>query len=101
MRAPATSGSLLPNVKVEPETGNNFDAGVKFRAGSFSGGAYYFLNQYQNFIAQDLVVASNAVGSARAGAKLRQRARHRRRAVGRDAGRRSSGRADADRVGGA
>ena len=58
----ATSGSLLPNVKVEPETGNNFDAGVKFRAGSFSGGAYYFLNQYQNFIAQDLVVARNASG---------------------------------------
>ncbi|MBY0495865.1 MAG: TonB-dependent receptor [Cyanobacteria bacterium] len=58
----ATSGSLLPNVKVEPETGNNFDAGVKFRAGSFSGGAYYFFNQYQNFIAQDLVVASNASG---------------------------------------
>ena len=58
----ATSGSLLPNVAVEPETGNNFDAGVKFRAGSFSGGAYYFLNQYQNFIAQDLVVAGNASG---------------------------------------
>ncbi len=58
----ATSGSLLPNVQVEPETGNNFDAGVKFRAGSFSGGAYYFFNQYQNFIAQDLVVASNASG---------------------------------------
>ena len=58
----ATSGSLLPNVTVEPETGNNFDAGVKFRAGSFSGGAYYFLNQYQNFIAQDLVVASNNAG---------------------------------------
>jgi hemoglobin/transferrin/lactoferrin receptor protein len=58
----ATSGSLLPNVKVEPETGNNFDAGVKVRAGSFSGGAFAFYNQYQNFIAQDLVVASNASG---------------------------------------
>jgi hemoglobin/transferrin/lactoferrin receptor protein len=58
----ATSGSLLPNVTVEPETGNNFDAGVKFRSGSFSGGAYYFFNQYQNFIAQDLVVASNSSG---------------------------------------
>jgi len=58
----ATSGSLLPNVKVEPETGNNFDAGVKFRARSFSGGAFFFFNQYQNFIAQDLVVASNASG---------------------------------------
>ena len=58
----ATSGSLLPNVKVEPETGNNFDTGVKVRAGSFSGGAFFFYNQYQNFIAQDLVVASNASG---------------------------------------
>ena len=58
----ATSGSLLPNVTVEPETGNNFDAGVKVRAGSFSGGAFFFYNQYQNFIAQDLVIASNASG---------------------------------------
>lgn len=58
----ATSGSLLPNVTVEPETGNNFDAGVKFSARSFSGGAFFFFNQYQNFIAQDLVVASNASG---------------------------------------
>jgi hemoglobin/transferrin/lactoferrin receptor protein len=59
----ATAGSLLPNVAVEPETGNNLDAGVKFRAGALSGGAYYFLNQYQNFIAQDLVVATNAAGA--------------------------------------
>ena len=60
---PATTGSIVPNVKVLPETGNNFDAGVKFRAGRVSGGAYYFLNQYQNFIAQDLVVATNASGA--------------------------------------
>ena len=98
---PATSGSLLPNVTVEPETGNNFDAGVKFRAGSFSGGAYYFFNQYQNFIAQDLVVASNAVRPAGAGAQLRQRSHHRRRAVGRDADHDASRRADAHRLGGA
>ena len=60
---PATTGSLVPNVTVEPETGNNLDAGVKFRAGNLSGGAYYFLNQYQNFIAQDLVVATNSSGA--------------------------------------
>ena len=60
---PATTGSLVPNVAVEPETGNNLDAGIKFRAGRLSGGAYYFLNQYQNFIAQDLVVATNASGA--------------------------------------
>ena len=60
---PATTGSIVPNVEVQPETGNNFDAGMKFRAGRVSGGAYYFLNQYQNFIAQDLVVATNASGA--------------------------------------
>lgn len=60
---PATTGSLVPNVQVEPETGNNFDAGIKFRAGRVAGGAYYFLNQYQNFIAQDLVVATNQAGA--------------------------------------
>ena len=60
---PATTGSIVPNVTVEPETGNNFDAGVNFRTGRVTGGAYYFLNQYQNFIAQDLVVATNAAGA--------------------------------------
>ncbi|HET9705373.1 MAG TPA: TonB-dependent receptor [Vicinamibacterales bacterium] len=59
---PATIGSLVPNVTVEPETGNNFDAGVKLNTGRFSGGAFYFLNHYQNFIAQDLVVAVNSSG---------------------------------------
>ena len=60
---PATAGSLVPNVTVEPETGNNLDAGVKFRAGRLSGGAYYFLNHYENFIAQDLVVATTPSGA--------------------------------------
>ena len=60
---PVTTGSLLPNVAVEPETGNNFDAGLKFRVGSLSGGAYYFYNRYHNFIAQDLVVATNSSGA--------------------------------------
>jgi hemoglobin/transferrin/lactoferrin receptor protein len=60
---PATTGSLVPNVTLEPETGNNLDLGVKFRAGRLSGGAYYFLNHYQNFIAQDLVVATNSSGA--------------------------------------
>ena len=60
---PATAGNILPNVTVEPETGNNFDAGLKFRTGKLSGGAYYFLNHYENFIAQDLVVAANASGA--------------------------------------
>ena len=59
---PATVGSIVPNVTVKPETGNNFDVGTKFRAGRVFGGVYYFLNQYQNFIAQDQVVAVTASG---------------------------------------
>ena len=59
---PATTGSIVPNVNVKPETGNNFDVGVKFLAGRVSGGVYGFVNQYQNFIVQDQVIATNASG---------------------------------------
>ncbi|MBK5296105.1 MAG: TonB-dependent receptor [Vicinamibacteria bacterium] len=59
---PATVGNLVPNVTVRPETGNNFDTGAKFAIGRVSGGAYFFLNQYQDFIAQDLVVAVGPSG---------------------------------------
>jgi len=59
---PATVGNLAPNVLVKPEIGNNFDLGAKFRFGRLSGGAYAFLNQYQDFIAQDLVVATTPAG---------------------------------------
>ena len=59
---PATAGSIVPNINVKPETGNNFDAGVKFLAGRVSGGVYAFVNQYQNFIAQDQVIATNSSG---------------------------------------
>jgi outer membrane receptor protein involved in Fe transport len=59
---PATIGSLAPNVTVKPETGINFDAGAKFRAGRLNGGAYAFVNSYDDFIAQDLVVASTPRG---------------------------------------
>jgi outer membrane receptor protein involved in Fe transport len=59
---PATAGSIAPNVKVAPETGNNVDAGAKFRLSHVSGGAYVFVNQYENFVAQDLAVAATAAG---------------------------------------
>ena len=58
----ATAGSIAPNITVKPETGNNFDIGAKFAVGRVSGGAYAFVNQYQNFIAQDLVVAVTPAG---------------------------------------
>lgn len=59
---PATAGNIAPNVKVKPETGNNFDAGAKFTLGRVSGGSYVFLNQYQNFIVQDLAIAQTSAG---------------------------------------
>lgn len=55
---PATVGTIVPNVGVKPETGNNFDTGAKFSIGRVTGGAYLFVNQYSDFIAQDLVVAT-------------------------------------------
>jgi hemoglobin/transferrin/lactoferrin receptor protein len=59
---PATRGSIAPNVRVRPEQGNNFDTGVKFAVDSMSGGAYAYVNQYSDFIAQDLVVATTPAG---------------------------------------
>ena len=82
---PATVGSIVPNVKVEPETGNNFDAGAKFAVGRISGGAYFFVNQYQDFIAQDLVVATTPSGPLAQATNLRRRPDHRHRVLGRRA----------------
>ena len=59
---PATAGNIIPNVTVKPEKGNNFDAGTKFNIGSWTGGAFFFLNQYTDFIASELVVARTAAG---------------------------------------
>ncbi len=59
---PATAGNLAPNIEVKPETGHNVDVGAKFAVGRVTGGAYAFLNQYSNFIAQDLVVATTPGG---------------------------------------
>ena len=59
---PATAGNIAPNITVKPETGNNFDVGANLRVGRVSGGAYVFVNQYKNFIAQDLVVATTPAG---------------------------------------
>jgi hemoglobin/transferrin/lactoferrin receptor protein len=59
---PATIGNLAPNVRVRPEIGDNFDFGASIRAGRVSGGAHAFVNQYHDFIAQDLVVSRTPAG---------------------------------------
>jgi len=59
---PATAGSIAPNVTLEPEQGNNVDAGAKFNFPRVSGGAYFFVNRYSNFIVQDLTTAVTPSG---------------------------------------
>jgi outer membrane receptor protein involved in Fe transport len=59
---PATAGTIAPNVTVKPEQGNNVDAGAKFAFRRVSGGAYFFVNQYRDFIVQDLTTAITPAG---------------------------------------
>ena len=59
---PATAGSIAPNIKVKPEQGNNFDAGAKFSVPHLTGGAYLFVNQYKDFVVQDLTTATTPGG---------------------------------------
>ncbi|NOT43642.1 MAG: TonB-dependent receptor, partial [Acidobacteria bacterium] len=59
---PATAGSIAPNIQVRPETGHNFDVGARFTLPRVTGGAYVFVNQYADFVAQDLVVANTPGG---------------------------------------
>src|SRR6185436_1450504 len=59
---PATAGSIAPNIKVKPEQGNNLDGGVTLALGRFSGGAFAFVNRYQDFVAQDIPVAQTPSG---------------------------------------
>jgi outer membrane receptor protein involved in Fe transport len=59
---PATAGSIAPNVTVKSERGNNLDAGAKFSFARITGGAYLFLNQYKDFIVQDLTTAMTPAG---------------------------------------
>jgi outer membrane receptor protein involved in Fe transport len=59
---PATAGSIAPNVQLEPEKGINVDAGAKFNFPRMSGGAYFFVNRYTDFIVQDLTTAVTPAG---------------------------------------
>ena len=59
---PATAGNIVPNVTVQPETGNNVDIGSRFQSRYGSGSVAYFNNTYDNFISTE-VVASSPAGS--------------------------------------
>ena len=57
---PATAGNIVPNVTVEPETGNNVDVGVRFRLPRLTGSAAFFTNTYSGFISTEIVAGSPA-----------------------------------------
>jgi outer membrane receptor protein involved in Fe transport len=54
----ATVGNIVPNVKVEPETGHNVDLGVRVNTGRFIGSLSYFVNDYDGFISTEIVAES-------------------------------------------
>ncbi len=47
----SVGGFLVGNPNLDPETGVNFDATVRFKTSRFSGSVTYFNNQYENFLA--------------------------------------------------
>jgi len=59
---PATTGNIVPNITVEPETGNNVDVGARIRLARLTGSVAYFVNRYSNFISTE-VVANSPDGS--------------------------------------
>lgn len=52
---PATVGNIAPNTKVGPETGDNFDFGLKIHTRGTRASVSYFNNTYHGFISTELV----------------------------------------------
>jgi hemoglobin/transferrin/lactoferrin receptor protein len=52
---PATTGNIVPNLTVNPETGHNVDVGTRFRFPRLAGTFSYFNNTYRDFISTEVV----------------------------------------------
>ncbi len=59
---PATLGNAIPNIKAEPETGINVDAGVRVRKSRYTASFNYFNNNYRNFISFETISRSPSIG---------------------------------------
>ena len=53
--AGSIGGLLVGNPNLEPESGVNFDAGVKFRGSKVAGAATYFNNTYRNLLSNEQI----------------------------------------------
>ncbi len=98
---PATAGNIAPNIRVKPETGNNVDLGATVDVGRFTGGAYFFVNQYRELRGAGPRRRDHAGRTAGPGHQLRGRAHPRPRTQRRGADRAHPRHRDAERVGGA
>jgi outer membrane receptor protein involved in Fe transport len=52
---PATVGSIVPNMAVKPEVGDNVDVGAKFTFKRLAASVSYFNNTYHGFISTEIV----------------------------------------------
>lgn len=59
---PATLGNAVPNITVKPETGINFDTGLRIRKSRYAASLTYFNNHYRNFISTEIVSQSPSIG---------------------------------------
>jgi outer membrane receptor protein involved in Fe transport len=59
---PATLGNAVPNITVKPETGINFDTGLRIRKARYAASLSYFNNNYRNFISTEIVSQSPSIG---------------------------------------
>lgn len=59
---PATLGNAVPNITVKPETGINFDTGLRIRKARYAASFSYFNNNYRNFISTEIVSQSPSIG---------------------------------------
>ncbi|HMO82152.1 MAG TPA: TonB-dependent receptor [Pyrinomonadaceae bacterium] len=57
----SVGGFLVGNPTLVPESGINFDTGVRFRNSRFSASATYFNNYYENFLATQTALDRNGV----------------------------------------
>jgi outer membrane receptor for ferrienterochelin and colicin len=51
----SVGGLVVGNPNLEPESGVNFDTGVKFRNSKFADSVTYFNNTYRNFLTNILI----------------------------------------------
>jgi len=56
---PATTGAIVPNTQVKPETGHNVDVGIRVQSARVAGSAGYFVNTYDSFISTEVVAESD------------------------------------------